>query len=72
MEGDVRLIELSGNEGIVEVCKDGSYRPVCLDNWDHREASVVCRQRNMNEGIIICCASCKITTLIMMISITII
>ena len=51
MEGDVRLIELSGNEGIVEVCKDGSYRPVCLDNWDHREASVVCRQRNMNEGI---------------------
>ena len=42
----VRLSE----EQVVEVCAGGLYRTgVCSDNWDDKDATVVCRQLNLGE-----------------------
>ena len=30
--------------GRVELCQNGSYNTLCSDNWEDREASVVCQQ----------------------------
>ena len=49
-EGDVRTSHLSESEFIVEVCRNSTYRAVCLDTWDQREATVVCRQLDINDG----------------------
>ena len=49
-DGDVRMLSLSDNEFIVEVCRDSAYFAVCFDTWDHREASVVCKQLGINDG----------------------
>lgn len=49
-EGDVRLIKLSDREFIVQIYTNGSYRQACWDTWDHREASVVCRQWRISDG----------------------
>ena len=44
-ESGVRLVDGdSDREGIVEVCLDGVWGPVCSDQWDVTDAAVVCRQ----------------------------
>ncbi len=35
--------DLESFSGVVQVCVDGKYVYVCADNWDNREADVVCR-----------------------------
>ena len=49
-DGDVRSLHLSESEFIVEVCRDSTYLAVCSDTWDHREASVICRQLGISSG----------------------
>ena len=45
INGTVRLTgSLSPYEGRVEVCAHGTLGIVCSNNWDIREASVVCNQ----------------------------
>ena len=44
-DGDLRLIGgESENEGRVEICIDGYWGNVCNQDWDQRDAYVVCRQ----------------------------
>ena len=44
-EGDLRLNGTdSDSEGRVEVCINGKFGALCDDNWDDKEATVVCRQ----------------------------
>ena len=32
------------SRGRVEICKGGGYHTICLDSWDERDASVVCKE----------------------------
>ena len=44
-ETDIRLVNGStSNTGRVEICLDGLWGSVCTDEWDYRDAAVVCRQ----------------------------
>ena len=50
-EGDVQLVNqsytsttgLTATGGVVQVCVNREYGYVCADDWDDREAEVVCR-----------------------------
>ena len=52
-EGDMRLVsrsitstghgDLRSIGGVVQVCVNREYGYVCADDWDNREAEVVCR-----------------------------
>lgn len=53
--GDIREPLLGGvadNEGLVEVCVDGAYYPVSLDNgqFSVREATAICKQLSLGNG----------------------
>ena len=45
-EGGLQLYSTGSfaNEGILEVCINGSWGRVCGDNWDNSQAQVVCEQ----------------------------
>lgn len=44
---------MSDSEGLVEVCINGSYFPVSLDNgrFSVREATVICKQLRLGNGM---------------------
>ena len=52
-DGEIRPLigGASPNEGVVEVCSNGLFRPVSLSSFTVAEASVVCRQLNLSTGM---------------------
>ena len=51
-ESSVRLVNgESDRAGAVEVCQNGVWVPVCSDQWDIPDATVVCRQLGYGETL---------------------
>ena len=47
-DGDVRFLEQDGFN-LVEICQESLYLPVCHEEWDNFDATVVCRQSGYDE-----------------------
>jgi deleted-in-malignant-brain-tumors protein 1 len=44
-ENAVRLVDgLVSTDGTIEICLNGAWTTICSNNWDYKEAFVVCRQ----------------------------
>ena len=56
--GAVRLVGIPQNlrsQGRVEICIGSSWGTICRDNWDDRDAAVVCNQLGYGrDGNLIC------------------
>lgn len=53
LEGDVRLVGSghSDEEGIVEIyTKYHGWATICTNNWDDKDAAVVCKQLGYDNG----------------------
>ena len=51
LEGDIRLVGgASPQEGVVEVCFDGIWNPICDNLWSVEDAQVACRQLELNTN----------------------
>ena len=37
-------LQSNSSNGIVEVCLDGNWGPICGDHWSYNDASVACKQ----------------------------
>ncbi len=52
--GEVRLnnqasTSISGSQGVVELCHDQIWRPVCFTTISHHEANIICRQQGYSN-----------------------
>ena len=48
-ENDIQLADgATSGSGLIEICKDGFWGPVCGRGWDKRDAEVACRQLHFN------------------------
>ena len=53
--GEEQIIRFSnGSEGVVELCLNYTWTPVCGDKWDDSEAAVACRQLGFaGQGVVL-------------------
>ena len=50
-EGAIRVGDASSvMQGAVEVCINGTWGGICSEDWDNRDASVVCRQLGFSSN----------------------